>query len=566
MRCGLLIVCLTTTSHLPVVAGQAKGQRLVGPVAPEDGKVRVSIDAPFAEAQFGGMRRVSPEGVFLRVSSYDQRFPRRRNRRTHQYHRQPIAEWDVKPDEYLFVVNANIIDVDNGEIMQERGVLIREQRIQHLVLPHDFDDVRARYEIKREIDARDKYVIPGMSDIHCHLTLMGEHKIRLRQIKYFDAQRMKNAEEALKSGCTFVRDCGGAAPQIGFLKREIAANRLLGPRIMASNGAISPRGGMWDVGPIRNRLARTIFGGRLLWFPRNNRRLFNAMSELHGTGNDFFKLYFEEKPLYGGSQTSVYKMFSLEQARCIRSRANDYGKPTAGHAMFMKGVQMLVAAKFHTIEHLTCDKPYTPAIAEALKEQSIAVVPTVSLGCLLSMNCGRNGYPDDPEVVYFQKLRRQTYEREVAKYVIPQLQANHLEFAAWLGEPIERRAMPVIGQVHAERVHGFARLAPTSIANLREAGAPVGIGTDGGSGITFCGNVAKEVSILHRYGYSAPELLRIVTLGNMEILGLEEELGSLEVGKYADMVLLNENPLEDVQALEGVLMVFLNGRLCYRKD
>ena len=559
MRCGLLIVLLTTAIDVP-------GQEPVGPVTLEHGKARASIQAAFAEAHFVEARRISSKAASVSISSHDHRFRRRGNRRTHQYHRQPIAEWDVKPDEYLFVVNANIIDVDNGEIMQERGVLIREQRIQHLVLPHDFDDVRARYEIKREIDARDKYVIPGMSDIHCHLTLMGEHKIRLRQIKYFDAQRMKNAEEALKSGCTFVRDCGGAAPQIGFLKREIAANRLLGPRIMASNGAISPRGGMWDVGPIRNRLARTIFGGRLLWFPRNNRRLFNAMSELHGTGNDFFKLYFEEKPLYGGSQTSVYKMFSLEQARCIRSRANDYGKPTAGHAMFMKGVQMLVAAKFHTIEHLTCDKPYTPAIAEALKEQSIAVVPTVSLGCLLSMNCGRNGYPDDPEVVYFQKLRRQTYEREVAKYVIPQLQANHLEFAAWLGEPIERREMPVIGQVHAERVHGFARLAPTSIANLREAGAPVGIGTDGGSGITFCGNVAKEVSILHRYGYSAPELLRIVTLGNMEILGLEEELGSLEVGKYADMVLLNENPLEDVQALEGVLMVFLNGRLCYRKD
>ena len=121
----------------------------------------------------------------------------------------------------------------------------------------------------------------------------------------------------------------------------------------------------------------------------------------------------------------------------------------------------------------------------------------------------------------------------------------------------------MIGPVWPERVHGFARHAHTSIERLRAAGVKVGVGTDGGTGITFCGHLDTEMEALHSYGYSNAEVLRMATLGNMEIVGHAEQLGSLESGKLADMVLLRDNPLDDLKAISTVLAVFKSGHLCH---
>ncbi|NNF68210.1 MAG: amidohydrolase family protein, partial [Acidimicrobiia bacterium] len=97
---------------------------------------------------------------------------------------------------------------------------------------------------------------------------------------------------------------------------------------------------------------------------------------------------------------------------------------------------------------------------------------------------------------------------------------------------------------------------------LRAAGVKVGVGTDGGTGITFCGHLETELVALRRYGYSNAEVLRMATLGNMEIVGWADLLGSLDVGKLADMVLLRANPLDGVEAIGTVDAVFKGGRLC----
>lgn len=480
----------------------------------------------------------------------------------HEYQRQPVPPWEVKPEEYLLLTNANIVDVDKGMLRKERGVLIRNQRIEKLLSLSELATASQQYPLKKVLNLNNQYLIPGLSDIHCHLTLISEFKMGMREIlKYFKSQRLRNAEEALKNGCTFVRDCVGAAPQLEYLIEEIEANRLLGPKIMASKGAITPKGGMWDVGKVKNELARVIFGGKMLWFPENNQDILAAMEELHKSGGKFFKFYFEEKPLYGGEPTTLYKMFTLEQARLIKEQADKYGKQLAAHAMFMNGIRLLIEAGFNTIEHCSCEEPYSLEIAQKMKEKNIAVIPTLSLGSYLSMNCGQLGSYKDPEVIFFQELRNSTYRQDVERYVIPELQARYLQFFEWLAQPIENREMPMIGPVHILRVHSFARLAPQSIANLRKAGARVGVGTDGGTGITFSGNVAREMALLHRYGYTPAEVLRMATLGNMEILKMDKELGSLDVGKYADMVVLPQNPLENVAAVATVTMVFKNGRL-----
>ncbi|MEJ2657860.1 MAG: amidohydrolase family protein [Desulfobacterales bacterium] len=482
----------------------------------------------------------------------------------YNYPRYEIPEWSMKENEYLFISNINIIDVDSGKIMPVRGLLVKDKQIDQLVLQEDFDKIRESYPIKQEINGENKYLIPGLSDIHGHLSLISEFELGLKQLRYFDAQRQKNCEEALKSGCTFVKDSGGAINVMDYLRHEIENDRLLGPKMMAAKETISPKGGMWDLG-IFNKFAPMIFGGRVLNFPKNTQELEETIDWFNESGSDFFKTYFEDKPIYGGKESDVFNMFTPEHAALIRKKATAYNKMVEAHSMFIKGSRRVIDAKFDFIAHFTVDEPYSPEDAQKMKNNNVAVIPTLSLGCYFAMNCGEKGFPNHPDFQFFKEKLNNEVPAMMVRCTIPQLRNNYLHFAKWIDQYIEDRKMPSVGQVYPERVHGFIKNAQESLNNLHNAGVKIGIGTDGGSGITFVGNLQIEFEALEHFGFTPAEILRMATLGNMEIIHLEKKLGSIEKGKFADMVILDKNPLNDAKAITSVSGVFKNGRLYFRQ-
>jgi imidazolonepropionase-like amidohydrolase len=469
-----------------------------------------------------------------------------------EYKRQPFPRWDVGDNEHLLISNVHVIDVNLGKIRPEGGVLIRNKRIEELILPQDIETIRAQYPLKDEVDGNDNYLIPGLADLHGHVSLISEFDLSLGSLRYFDAQRQKNCEEALKAGCTFLRDSGGAFEPVSYLQNEIEHNRLLGPKIMASYTPMNPKGGMWDVGGVMNTLSQMLFGGKLLNFPADDKEIIETMERLHQMGCDSFKTYFEDKPIYGGEESTIYNMFTPEQAKLIRKAAEQYGKIVEAHSMFIKGSRRVIEAG-------------SPEDARKMKQNGVAIVPTLSLGCYLAMNCGERGHPNHPEFKFFQEMLNKYVPEQIEKATIPDLIENYIHFYEWLNEEMADRKMPGVGQVYPERVHGFAVNAPESFRHFQEADTKVGVGTDGGTGITFIGHLEIEFEALHRYGYSASEVLRMATLGNMEIVRKNNELGSIEKGKYADLVLLTKNPLEDINAIQNVSMVFKDGRLVHKK-
>lgn len=481
------------------------------------------------------------------------------------YSRQEIPDWDVNENEYLFISNINIVDVNTGSLRKEKGILIKNKKIEEFVSENDFKTVRERFAIKKEINGNDRYLIPGLSDIHAHLSLISEFDLGLKGLRYFDAQRQKNCEEALKNGCTFVRDSGAAANVINYLKQEIEQNKLLGPKMIAATEVISPKGGIYDRG-FANNFAPMLFGGRVLNFPANNKELDKTIDRLHESGCDFFKTYFEDKPLYGGKESTVHNMFTFEQAKFIKNKAVKFNKIVEAHSMFIKGSRRVIDAKFDSIAHLTVDEPYSLDDAEKMRQNNVAIVPTLSLGCFLAMNCGNKGFPNNPDFKFFVEMLDNYVPSMIEKSTISQLRKNYMNFYNWINRKIEDRKMPAIGQVYPERIHGFSKNARESLKNFRMKGVKVGVGTDGGTGITFTGNLQVEFEAFHRFGYSEAEVLRMATLGNMEILHLDEKLGSIDKGKFADMVIVKDNPLTSIKAISDINMVFKDGRLYYRKQ
>jgi imidazolonepropionase-like amidohydrolase len=476
-----------------------------------------------------------------------------------EYQRRPVPPPEVGRDELLAIDNVHVLDVDAGRVRDERTVLVDGARIVALLRRGELQQLDGSRPV-RIVDGGGRYLIPGLSDIHCHVSLVSEYGIGIRALRHFDSQRQRNCEAALEAGCTLVRDSGGAYAPVHWLKGEIDGNRLLGPRIVPSYEVLTPRGGMWDVGRIGNAMAPAMFGGPLLNFVTRDAEIERTLERIAALGAASFKTYFEERPLYGGKHDTRYRMFTTDQARLLRALADKHGKLLETHSMFTSGSRLVAEAGFDSVAHLTVDAPYDEALARTMAANGVAVVPTLSVGGYLAMNCGAAGFADHPDLRFFQELLETRVAGQIERCTVPELRPAYEGFRRWILQEIPERRMPMVGKVYPERVHGFAVHAAASLANLREAGVKIGVGTDGGTGLTFAGQLDVEIEALSHFGFSPAEILRMATLGNMEILKLDADFGSIAPGKYADLVLVDGNPLTDARNLLAIEQVFKGGR------
>ena len=102
-----------------------------------------------------------------------------------------------------------------------------------------------------------------------------------------------------------------------------------------------------------------------------------------------------------------------------------------------------------------------------------------------------------------------------------------------------------------------------NLKKMNQAGILIGCGIDAGMPFNYFGGNYREYEIFQRVGFSNIEILRCATINNAKILRMEDKIGSLETGKYADMVALEKNPLEDIRALRKPQMVFKQGDLMF---
>ena len=131
--------------------------------------------------------------------------------------------------------NIHIMDVATGKLRDERAILIKGNKIDRFLTSADIGNVKSRHNIELMMDGHDNYLIPGMSDLHCHVSLISEFDMSLKSLYYHDAQRERNCGAAVMRGVTFVRDSGGAYDMVHSLKSEVNSGKLIGPKILPSS-------------------------------------------------------------------------------------------------------------------------------------------------------------------------------------------------------------------------------------------------------------------------------------------------------------------------------------------
>lgn len=365
----------------------------------------------------------------------------------------------------------------------------------------------------RVVDGRGKFLIPGLWDMHVHtVTVAGRELLSLY----------------VANGVTGVRDMAGDWSTITTWRREIARGSLAGPRIMASGPYLE--GG--DV-PIAHILTRTPEEGRA------------GVDSLIGLGVDFVKVH---------GQLTPATYFAIAR------RARERGIAFAGHVSRAVGSAAASDSGQRSIEHmLAIPAPCTPA-------ESVALAPRFPVQGALG-RCSS----EDLAPLYERFVRNHTWVTptftaavEIASWPSRSLPGDSL--AHYLPDTLKKFVavlfpMPDSIPAGADAV-GRAMLAKrmAQVAAMNRAGVRILTGTDAPLRNSPPGfGLHEELVLLSRGGMSNFEVLRAATWEPARYFG-NDSLGTVEVGKFADLVLLDANPLDDIRNTRRIAAVMANGR------
>lgn len=342
------------------------------------------------------------------------------------------------------------------------------------------------------IDLEGKYVMPGLIDAHVHM-LMDGSKDPFKTITESNRTdkvilAIKNLENTIKGGITFIRDVGGIDNIDIELKKYIKEKKIISPDVLVAGKVVTMTGGHGHI------IAREADGVD---------EVRKAVREQLKEGADLIKVISSGGVLTPGVDINSVQ-FDVDELKIAVHEAHKAGKKICTHCHSRQGIINSIEAGVDSIEHATliCDEAI-----EMLKDSNIFIVPTFS--ALKNIVCGGE-------------------EKGIPKYVLDK--ANN------------------IGESHK---NGFLK--------AYKAGVNIAMGTDAGTPFNMHGNNRNELVELVDNGMTNFDALKSGTIECAKLLGIEKEYGSLELGKYADFLVLDNNPLIDIKSIHTLNRVYKNG-------
>lgn len=359
------------------------------------------------------------------------------------------------------------------------------------------------------VDLRDKTVLPGLTDMHVHIEGESSPTQYLERFTLNDAdvalRATTYAKKTLLAGFTSVRDLGGSGVNVA-LRNAINKGYVDGPRIYTAEKAIGTTGGHAD--PTNG------FRAEDMGDPGPKEGVINSVEDARKAVRQRYKNGADcIKVTATGGVLSLAKdgqgpQFTLEELQAIVQTAKDYGFHTAAHAHGAEGMKRAVLAGITTIEHGTF---MTEEIMGLMKDKGTYYVPTISAGMFVAEKAKQPGY--FPPVIVPKALA-----------VGPQVQET--------------------------------------FAKAYKRGVKIAFGTD--SAVSPHGDNAKEFIYMVEAGMSPIAAIQSATLAPADILGVSDQLGTLQIGKLADIIAVPGNPLEDISVMMQVSFVMKDGKIYKR--
>lgn len=455
----------------------------------------------------------------------------------------------------LVLKNAALIDVRNGLRLPGSSVLVEGPRIT-AVSPEVGMEIPAGAV---EVDLGGRTLLPGFINAHCHITMSGSIALKWGYFRDFGIQIETNCLEAVRHGVTTVRDMSGLPARIEELKERIGQGKLIGPRIISSGRSIRKTGGYPQMHGVMARMAKKVFQSI-----DGAQEAAEAVGIAVDNGAGFIKLFHQRRSLY--MDRSIHDAPTLAEIEAAQNEAARRGLVAAMHITELEGFRKALDAGLPSFEHIPRDGMLEDEDIRRFVDGGHTLIPTSNVAWALSFPSRDDPNLNDPLVQEMIRDRGSRVAALLSEFCVPSHARCGLLLHDRLSDPFiyeEEKARTFLPVPDPTFFTAASAVGSRNLMRLREAGGRFGIGNDGGVPFIFPGAVGLEMMLLARLGFDRAELMRMATVNNAELLGLADDLGAVEPGKLADLVIVDGDPLESMENLFNVEAVFKEGALVH---
>jgi imidazolonepropionase-like amidohydrolase len=413
----------------------------------------------------------------------------------------------------LAIVGGYLIDGTEAPPVRDAVVLVEGERISHVGRVSD-TEIPSGYRV---VDAEGYTVMPGLSDSHVHLLLIGHGVYGEYFPRYhYEQNRMRefmeiSAPQLLMAGVTSARDLAALTEDAVWIRDEIDAGRIVGPRLLVTGNFLQ------KTTPPGQAFVRTLVDG-----PEDAAR---KTRELIDTGVDMIKVI------------QLARM-TREERMAIAEEAHAAGRQIVVHASTLEEVRAAAEMGARSIEHVGAGrKPLREAESiKLMADHGIFYSPTSIVSRIYDIT---TAYPERLD------------ERQLSRDLPPDVFEDVRESIRWPG-----RLGYFEGAKDANRTHA------AKIRQAYDGGVRLVIGTDSGTPMNFhWESTWQEMDLFVSYGIPPMKVISMATRHFADLVGMSDDLGTIEPGKLADIIVVDGNPLRHMSALDqrNVLYVFKGG-------
>jgi len=425
----------------------------------------------------------------------------------------------------LALDGASIFD-GTGAPLVEGVIVVRGERIAA---------IGPREQVSLPVDASvinlsGHWIVPGLIDAHVHFFQSGSLYTRpdvidLRrfwpyasEIAWIREHLPATLTRYLASGITSVIDMAG--PEWVLEVRDLAKQTPTAPRVAVAGQGLAPG--------LPPALSAEYAPGVIVRRPQQAR---TEVHRLAARRPDLIKIWFVPAPAMDLDQEFAWIRAAVDESHAL-------GLRVAAHATDLELARRMARAGVDILVHSVDDEPIDEAFIDLLKQRDVIYVTTLGVS---------EGYRE----ALTQDIQLSDFER---RFGDPAVIASLDDLSEGLPRYRQPKALPYSGT------------ALKNLARVHAAGITVAAGSDAGNIGTLHGPALhRELELMSQAGLSPREILVTATRNGALTMGREQDLGTLQPGKLADMVILNANPLEDIQHTRRITAV-VKGGVLYRPE
>lgn len=401
-----------------------------------------------------------------------------------------------------YIHAGKLIPANSDEIIYRSTVVVEGNKIVRIESGYSTPDFGDQL-----IDLKNATLMPGLMDMHVHISSQQGPRTYIDRFTLNEAdyaiKGVRYAETTLMAGFTTVRNLNDRYGETIALRNAINKKEVVGPRIYTAGKGIATTGGHQDP---TNGHSNHLMGdpGPKVGVVNGVAEARKAVRQRYKEGADVIKI-----TATGGvlslAKSGQNPQFMMDELEAIVQTATDYGMTVAVHAHGTDGMERAIKAGVTSIEHGTYATEETMAL---MKQHGTYLVPTVLAGKWVEEKSQIDGF--FPDVV-----------RPKAAAIGPLIQNT-------------------FGQAY-------------------RAGVNIAFGTD--SGVSAHGDNWKEFVYMVEAGMPSLDAIRSATYHGAKLLGVLDELGTVEPGKLADLVAVSGDPIQDISVMENVIFVMKDGEV-----